>query len=48
MAPNFSKDDLVTTEDHLDAFLRALEPYEQHEDVWMRLFFYTLVGRAKE
>jgi hypothetical protein len=46
--PRFSGDDFITTEDHLDAFLHALEPYDQHEDVWMRLFSYTLVGRDKE
>jgi hypothetical protein len=46
--PIFSGEDLITTEDHLDSFLRALEPYDQHEDVWMRLFSYTLVGKAKE
>jgi hypothetical protein len=46
--PRFSKDDFFTTEYHLDTFLHSLEPYHQHKNVWMRLFSYTLVGRAKE
>jgi hypothetical protein len=46
--PNFSGDDLITIEDHLDAFLCTLEPYDQHEFVRMRLFSYTLVERDKE
>jgi hypothetical protein len=46
--PIFSGEYLITIEDHLDAFLHALEPYDQHENVWMRLFSYTLVRKAKE
>jgi hypothetical protein len=46
--PIFSGEDLTTPEDHLDYFLRALEPYDQHEDILMKLFAYTFVGRAKE
>jgi hypothetical protein len=46
--PSFSGDDFVTIEDHLDTFLYTLEPYDQHEDVQMRLFSYTLVERDKE
>jgi len=46
--PIFSEEDLITTEDHLNAFLHALEPYDQHEDVWMWLFSYTLLKKAKE
>jgi hypothetical protein len=46
--PIFSGEDLIMTEDHLDFFLRALEPYDQHEDVLMRLFSYTFVGKSKE
>jgi hypothetical protein len=46
--PIFSGEDLITNEDHLDFFLRALEPYDQHEDVLMRIFSYTFIGKAKE
>jgi hypothetical protein len=43
--PIFSRDDLLTTEDHLYSFLRALKPYDQHEDAQMRLLSYTLYRR---
>jgi hypothetical protein len=46
--PSFLGDYFFTTKDHLYTFLCSLEPYDQHEDVQMRLFSYTLVGRAKE
>jgi hypothetical protein len=46
--PSFSGDDFITIGDHLDAFLRTLEPYDQHEDVRMRFFSYTLVSKDKE
>jgi hypothetical protein len=31
--PRFLRYNCITTEDHLDAFLHDIEPYEQHEDV---------------
>jgi hypothetical protein len=46
--PSVSEEDLITTENHLDSFLCALEPYDQHKDIQMRLLPYTLVGKANE
>jgi hypothetical protein len=47
VAPHFSGEDLITTEDHLDFFLHALEPYDQHEDILMRLFSYTFFRKGQ-
>jgi hypothetical protein len=44
--PIFSGEDLITTEYHLDFFLCTLEPYDQHEDVLMRLISYTFIRKA--
>jgi hypothetical protein len=42
----FSRGDSTLSEDHQKHFPRALEPYYQYEDVWMRIFSYTLAGMA--
>jgi hypothetical protein len=44
----FSGEDLTAPEDHLYLFLHILESYDQHEDILMKLFAYTSVGRAKD
>jgi len=46
--PTFSREDIALVEDHLNKFLRSLEPYDQYEDVQMRLFSCTLVGKAQD
>jgi hypothetical protein len=46
--PTFSGEDLIEPEDHLYLFLRSVEYYDQHEDVLMKFFSYTFVGRAKD
>jgi hypothetical protein len=46
--PTFSGEDSTMTENHLDSFLSSFEPYDQYEDVLMRLFSYSLIGKAKE
>jgi hypothetical protein len=46
--PIFSGEDLTTPEDHLYIFLRSLESCDQHEDILMKIFTYTFVGRAKD
>jgi len=44
----FSEDDFITTKYHLYTFIHALEPYDKHKDVRMRLLSYTLIGRVEE
>jgi hypothetical protein len=44
----FSGEDLTAPEDHLYLFLCSLESYDQHEDILMKIFTYTFVGRAKD
>jgi hypothetical protein len=46
--PTFSGEDLIEPEDHLYLFLRSVESCDQHEDIPMKLFSYTFVGRAKD
>jgi hypothetical protein len=46
--PTFSGEEYTKTENHLDSFLSAFEPYDQYEDVLMKLFSYSLIGKAKE
>jgi hypothetical protein len=46
--PIFSGEDLTAPEDHLYLFLRSLESCDQHEDILMKLFSYTFVGKAKD
>jgi hypothetical protein len=46
--PTFSGEDLTEPEDLLYLFLHNLESCDQHEDILMKLFSYTFVGKAKE
>jgi len=46
--PTFLGEDSNLDENHLKNFLRALETYDQYEDVQTRLFSYTLVGKAQD
>jgi hypothetical protein len=46
--PIFSWEDLIEPEDPLYLFLCSLESCDQNEDILMKLFSYTFVGREKD